>query len=134
MAAAKSWSLWEGQCATLRPNHDVVDKFTSPHVAVSLARIETHFFMHDAFIEANQILDNMDKIANLPGIIVHGRYDMVCPLDNAVALYDVWPESELKIIRDAGHSSREPGIVDALVRATNSFAEQLAKDPTDDPA
>ncbi|WP_317932478.1 prolyl aminopeptidase [Halioxenophilus sp. WMMB6] len=131
MAAAKAWSQWEAQCATLRPNHELVDNFTAPHVAVALARIETHYFMHDSFIEEDQILKQMDKISHLPGIIVHGRYDMVCPLDNAVALYDRWPEAELKIIRDAGHASREPGTVDALVRATMEFAERITKDLTD---
>jgi len=131
MAAAKAWSQWEAQCATLRPNHDLINNFTSPHIAVALARIETHYFMHDAFIDDNQILNNMEKISHLPGIIVHGRYDMVCPLDNAVSLYDKWPESELKIVRDAGHSSREPGIVDALVRATQEFAHRLHKDFND---
>lgn len=131
MAAAKAWSQWEGQCSSLRPNHELVENFSAPHLAVALARIETHFFMHDSFIEENQILNNMDAIKHLPGIIVHGRYDMVCPLDNAVALYDLWQESELKIIRDAGHSSREAGIVDALVRATREFAERLQKDYTD---
>ena len=125
MSAAKSWSQWEAQCSSLRPNHELVENFTAPHLATSLARIETHYFMHEAFIEENQILNNMDAIKHLPAIIVHGRYDMICPLDNAVALYDVWPESELKIIRDAGHSSREPGIVDALVRATLEFADRF---------
>ncbi len=127
MGAAKAWSQWEAQCSSLRPNHELVDNFTAPHVAIALARIETHYFMHDAFIESNQILANMEIIKDIPGVIVHGRYDMVCPLDNAVALYDQWPESALKIIRDAGHSSREAGIVDALVRATRDFALRLEK-------
>lgn len=131
MAAAKAWSLWEAQCATLRPNPDVVNHFTSPHTAISLARIETHYFIHDTFIDDGQILANMDKIGHIPGIIVHGRYDMVCSLDNATALYDKWPEADLNIIRDAGHSSREPGIVDALVKATQEFALRIEKGFTD---
>lgn len=127
MAAAKAWSQWEGQCATLRPSPETVDHFCDPHLALSLARIEAHYFINHAFIEENQILDNMSRIADIPGVIVHGRYDMVCPLDNAFELYNRWPQSELKIIRDAGHASREPGIVDALVRATKEFANRIEK-------
>lgn len=125
MAAAKSWSLWEAHCATLRPSTDVINTFSDPHLAVSLARIETHYFMNKGFIEPNQIVNNADKLAGIPGIIIHGRYDIVCPLDNAFQLYNVWPDSELQIIRDAGHSSREPSIVDALIKATNSMAVVL---------
>ena len=128
MAAAKAWSLWEGRCATLRPSTDVVNTFSDAHLAVSLARIEAHYFMNDSFIEENQIVLHADVLEKIPGIIIHGRYDMVCPLDNAFALHNVWTNSELQIIRDAGHSSREPGIVDALVRATNTMANQLSGD------
>lgn len=122
MGAAKAWSIWEGLCATLRPNHEVVGDFSDPHKAMSLSRIEAHYFVNNIFVEENTILNNADKLANIPGIIVHGRYDAVCPLDNAFALHRVWHESELHIIRDAGHSSREPSIVDALVRATRDMA------------
>ncbi len=122
MAAAKAWSIWEGKCATLRPSPDVVSKFSDPHMALSLACIETHYFVNKGFIEPNQIIENAKALEGIPGIIVHGRYDMVCTLDNAVSLHKVWQDSELQIIRDAGHSSHEPSIVDALVRATNSMA------------
>ncbi len=122
MAAAKSWSLWEGQCATLRPSADVVGHFSDPHLAVSLARIETHYFMNKGFMEPNQIIKNASKLEGIPSIIIHGRYDMVCPLDNAFQLYNAWEDSELQIIRDAGHSSHEPSIIDALIKATNAMA------------
>lgn len=125
MAAAKAWSMWEGRCATLRPSTDVVNAFSEPHLAVSLARIEAHYFMNDAFIEQDQIIKNAEKLEGIPGIIVHGRYDVVCPLENAFRLYNAWPDSELQIIRDAGHSSHEPSIVDALVRATDEMAVRL---------
>lgn len=125
MEAAKAWSVWEARCATLRPNHDLAERFAEPHHALAMARIEAHFFVNHAFIGKNQILDNIEKIADIPGIIVHGRYDMVCPLDSATALYDVWPESELHIIRDAGHAASEPSIADALVRATQDMAKRL---------
>ncbi|MBU2885594.1 prolyl aminopeptidase [Gilvimarinus agarilyticus] len=128
MSAAKAWSLWEGRCATLRPNQDVVDAFSNPFKALALAKIEAHYFTHKAFLQDNQILANADKLSGIPGMIVHGRYDMVCPLDNAFALQKAWPEAELQIIRDAGHASREAGIVDALIRATDAMARKLRND------
>ncbi len=118
--AAKAWSIWEGRCATLNPNPKVVEHFGHPHVAIALARIECHYFMNNAFLEPDQIIRDAHKLAGIPAVIVHGRYDMVCPLDNAVALSNAWPEAELQIIREAGHSASEPAIVDALIRGVES--------------
>ncbi|ERI54357.1 proline iminopeptidase [Pseudomonas sp. EGD-AK9] len=125
MHAAKAWSTWEGRTATLRPNPQVVERFSEAHRALSIARIECHYFVNQAFLEPDQLLRDMPKIAHLPGIIVHGRYDAICPLDNAWALHQAWPNSELQIIRDAGHSAAEPGIIDALVRAAEQMARRL---------
>lgn len=125
MGAAKAWSLWEGRCATLRPHPDVVAGYSDPHTAISLARIEAHYFSRKGFIKEDQILANMDKISSIPGVIIHGRYDMVCPLDNAYDLYNKWEQSELHIVRDAGHSALEPSITDALIKATNELALTL---------
>lgn len=125
MAAAKAWSIWEGQCATLRPNHNVVEHFSDPHVALALARIEAHYFVNRIFLRENQLLEEARLLAGIPGVIVHGRYDMICPLDGAFALKEAWPEAELQIVPDAGHAAAEPGIIDALVRATNDFARRL---------
>ncbi len=125
MGAAKAWSLWEAHCATLRPNHELIEHFGEPHAALALARIEAHYFVNKGFLEPNQILNSADKLAGIPGIIVHGRYDMICTLDNAVALHNVWPDSQLNIIRDAGHASSEPSIVDALVRATRDMIRRF---------
>ncbi|WP_417316453.1 prolyl aminopeptidase, partial [Cycloclasticus pugetii] len=119
--AAKAWSVWEGRCATLQPNPDVVEHFGHPHVAIALARIECHYFMNHGFLKPDQIVNNTDKLADIPGIIVHGRYDMVCPLDNAFDLSAAWPEAELQIIRDAGHSASEPAIVDGLIRGVEQI-------------
>ncbi|TRX74675.1 prolyl aminopeptidase [Pseudomonas mangiferae] len=130
MQAAKAWSCWEGRTATLRPNPQVVERFHDK--ALSIARIECHFFVNDAFLEPDQLLRDMPKIAHLPGVIVHGRYDVVCPLDNAWALHQVWPNSELQIVRDAGHVAGEPGIADALVRAADEMARRLLDVPPDD--
>lgn len=125
MAAAKAWCVWEGRCATLDPNPNIVERLGSPHVALSMARIECHYFMNDAFLEKKQILKNAKRLTGIPGIIVHGRYDMVCPIEQAFALHRVWPEARLEIIRDAGHASSEPGTLDALIRATDEMAHKL---------
>jgi len=121
--AARAWSVWEGRCATLRPEAEVVDYFANAHHALSIARIENHYFSHDAFLE-RPLLDGMERLAHIPAHIVHGRYDMVCPIDQAFAVKDRWPQAELEVIEDAGHAASEPGIVDALVRATDRFADQ----------
>jgi proline iminopeptidase len=126
MSAAKAWSLWEGTCSTLQPNPNVVNHFTERHVAMSLARIETHYFMNNSFFESDQIIRNAHHLENIPGILVHGRYDIVCPLDNAYCLNKAWPKSRLEIIRDAGHSAYEPGILHALISATRETAQQFS--------
>jgi len=125
MAAAKAWSSWEGRCIALQLSQEAVESLSDPHTALSLARIECHYMLNNCFLTPNQILNNIEKISHIPGIIVHGRYDMVCTVANAWALHKAWPDSTLHIIPDAGHSSKEPGIVDALVRATQKMAQQL---------
>lgn len=124
--AAKAWSIWEGRCATLHPNPAVVEHFGHPHVAISLARIECHYFMNNAFLEPNQIIREAEKLKDIPGAIIHGRYDMICPLENALLLHEAWPEADLAIVRDAGHSASEPPLVDALIRAVQAMDEKLA--------
>ena len=125
MNAAKHWTVWEGRIASLRPSQEILDHCEDPHIALACSRIACHFFTNQSFIAENQILDHMNLVARIPAIIVHGRYDMVCPLDNAHALKELWPEAELQIIRDAGHSSMEAGIIDALIRATDSFSQKF---------
>jgi proline iminopeptidase len=121
MAAAKSWSLWEGRASTLVPKSAVIDHFANPQTALGLARIECHYFMNNSFLDDDQILANVDRLREIPGVIVHGRHDLVCPLEQAWALHRAWPQADLQVIQDAGHSATEPGIVDALVTATNRF-------------
>lgn len=128
MAAAKSWSAWEGNCSRLRPSAEIMAKFTKPHNALALSRIETHYFLNKGFVEENQIIEHMERINHLPGRIVHGRYDVICPLDNALTLSEAWPTAELHIVRDAGHSASEAGTVDALIRATHDIARELGAD------
>jgi proline iminopeptidase len=126
MAAAKAWSTWEGRTATLLPNTSVVNHFSDPHVALSLARIECHYFVHQAFLRPGQLLEDAARLAGIPTVIVHGRYDVICPLENAWALHRALPGSELVIVPDAGHAASEPGIRSALVEATDRFARALA--------
>jgi proline iminopeptidase len=125
MAAAKAWSLWEARSASLLPAKELIHHFSDPHVALSLARIESHYFIHDAFLEPNQLLRDVDRLSGIPGIIIQGRYDLICPMESAWQLHQAWPGSELKIIDDAGHSADEPGIGQALVQATDLFAGEL---------
>lgn len=129
MAAAKAWAQWEARCATHEPSPPVVARFGSPQVALAMARIEAHYFVHDAFIDEDQIRADAHRLADIPTVIVHGRYDIVCPVDQAFALHRALPHAKLEIIRDAGHASSEPGTLDALIRATDRFARQLAPKP-----
>ncbi|MFO7604191.1 MAG: prolyl aminopeptidase [Gammaproteobacteria bacterium] len=126
MAAAKAWSLWEGRTATLKGRMSVVNHFADPYTALSLARIECHYFINKSFLGDNQILDDVDRIKHLPAVIVQGRYDVICPLESAWQLHGALPESKLDIINDAGHSASEPGIINALVRATDEIAASLS--------
>lgn len=110
----KQWSIWEGNCSSLRPNKKVVELFDK--CAISLAKIETHFFKNNCFIEENQILKNIEKIKNIKCFIVHGRYDIVCPFNQAFDLHNHYDNSELNIIDDAGHSLLEPGITKKILQ------------------
>lgn len=125
MQAAKAWSTWEGRCANLQPKETVLAHFTDPFTAMSVARIEAHYFVNAGFLEPNQLLRDAHRIAHLPGSIIHGRYDMICPLEQAVALHHVWRNADFQIIPDSGHAASEPGIQQALVAATERLADHL---------
>lgn len=125
MAAAKAWCVWEARCSTLDPNNSLVEHSREPHFALAQARIETHYFHHGTFLEEGQLLAQAHKIAHIPAVIVHGRYDMVCPIEQAFDLHRALPNAELHIVRDAGHSALEPGIADNLIRTTRQFALRL---------
>lgn len=116
--AAKSWANWEGNCVSLQPRPVTFQ--------LQQACIECHYVVNNCFLGPNQILANMGKIQHIPGIIIHGRYDMVCLLENAWMLHQAWPKSALNIIPSAGHSGSEPGIRDALIRATRKIAKTLS--------
>ena len=124
LAAAKAWSVWEGRTATLLPDERVAAHFAQPHVALSMARIECHYFMNEAFLRPNQLLEDAGRLEGIQARIVHGRYDAICPLENAWELYHAWSGSELSIVADAGHSATEAATRERLVEATDYFADQ----------
>ena len=127
MQAAKAWSLWEARTATLRPHQALLNHFSSPHTALSLATIEAHYFVNSGFLDDNQLLANADKLADIPCYIIHGRYDMICPVEQAYALHQALPLSELFIVQGAGHAASEKGITAALIEASNKIIEKIQK-------
>jgi proline iminopeptidase len=121
-AAAKAWSIWEGRTSTLLPNADIVARSSSDFFSLAFSRIECHYFVNKGFLRSeNQLLDDVGRIRHIPCVIVQGRYDVVCPMESAWALHRAWPEAQLKLVADAGHSAHEPGIISELVSATDSF-------------
>ena len=123
-AAARAWSIWEGSTSKLFPDQNLIDDFAAPEKAVALARIECHYFLNKGFLDSdNYLLENVDKIRHIPTVIVQGRYDMVCPMISAWDLHRAFPEAELVIVPDAGHSASEKGNTSALVQATDKFRE-----------
>jgi proline iminopeptidase len=120
--AARAWSIWEGSTSKLFFDSHSIERFADTEFALAFARIECHYFMNNCFFETdNYLVENVDKIRHIPGVVVQGRYDVVCPMTSAWDLHRAWPEADLQIIPDAGHSIAEPGIVDALVNATDRF-------------
>jgi proline iminopeptidase len=125
MPAARSWSVYEGSCSTLLPNPALVADFATDRVALGLARIEAHYFRHDIFLPENFLLERAERLKKIPGVIVQGRYDIVCPTVSADDLHHAWPEAEYLVVPDAGHSAFEPGIRSRLVAATESFKSRV---------
>jgi proline iminopeptidase len=121
MAVAKAWACWYATCACFHPSMDILGEFKEPHLAMNMALISSHYLQNKGFMEENQIILRAKPLADIPGCIIHGRFDMVCPLDNAWALHEAWPASELFIVRDAGHSDHEAGLVDLLVRCAKTL-------------
>jgi proline iminopeptidase len=125
LEAARAWSIWEGSTSKLFFDPAMIEKFADPEFALAFARIECHYFMNNAFFSSeNYLIENVASIRTIPSVIVQGRYDVVCPIRSAWDLHRAWPEAQLKIIPDAGHSISEPGIIDALVDATDHFGRE----------
>jgi proline iminopeptidase len=120
--AAIAWSTWEGETITLLPEPSTSDKFGEADFAIAFARIENHYFVHGGWFEEGQLLRDAYKLRDIPGVIVHGRYDMPCPAKYAWQLHKAWPKADFKLIEGAGHAYSEPGILDELIRATDRFA------------
>jgi proline iminopeptidase len=120
--AAKAWSTWEGETITLLPEPETSGKFGEDNYALAFARIENHYFVHAGWLEEGQLLRDAVKLKDIPGVIVHGRYDMPCPAKYAWALHKAWPRAEFFLVEGAGHSFTEPGILDRLIYATDKFA------------
>ncbi len=123
VAAAVAWSGWEGRVTKLIPDADHVAHFTEDEFALAFARIECHYFFNKCFFsEDGWLLKQVERLRKIPAIIVHGRYDVCCPIKSAFDLAKAWPEAELMVIPDAGHAASEPGIARALTAATDRFA------------
>ena len=120
--AARAWSIWECRVATLMPDEGLVAHCDDASFTLAFARIECHYFVNNGFFDRpTALLDDMHLLEGVPGVIVHGRYDVICPPRNAWRLHRAWPGSQLDIVADAGHSANEPGITAALVAATDRF-------------
>jgi len=120
--ASKAWSTWESSTLKLIPDPELIHRAGEEEFAVALARIESHYFVNKGFFDSDDyLIDHVDRIRAIPGVIVQGRYDIVCPVMSAWELHRAWPEADFQIIPNAGHSVSEPGIVDALVTATDRF-------------
>ncbi|NHH99169.1 prolyl aminopeptidase [Oceanimonas sp. MB9] len=125
--AARAWAIWEGRISTLLPRNDADSHYGEAHSALALARLECHYFVNHCFFEENHIIKAIERVRSLPAILVHGRYDAICKPAAALALADHLPELRLQIVPGAGHSAFEPGIMDALVKATDHMAKELNK-------
>ncbi|KPQ37540.1 MAG: prolyl aminopeptidase [Phormidesmis priestleyi Ana] len=120
--AARAWSIWEASTSKLIPDTGLVERFGRDRFAEAFARIECHYFINGGFFKSdNLLLENINRIRHIPAVIVQGRYDVVCPMTSAWELHRAWPESQLMIIDQAGHSATEPGITSALIEATDRF-------------
>ena len=126
LRCAKAWSKWEGEVVTLLPNPHVIEEFSEPEKAIAIARIENHYMVNRGWLEEGQLLRGAEKLGGIPAVIVQGRHDCCTPPAAAWALHKAWPEAELQIIPDGGHLFNEPGVLDALVRATDRFARNAA--------
>ena len=121
LPAARAWSLFEGGCSTLRPSPETVAAFGEDRMALGLARIEAHYFINGVFLPDNALLDRIGRIRHIPGTIVQGRYDVICPIVTADRLHRAWPDADYVVVPDAGHSAMEPGVRKALIQAMEGY-------------
>lgn len=119
---ARAWSLWEGQTIRLLPDASNAAKHGDDAFALAFARIENHYFVHGGWMDEGQLIRDAGRLANVPGVIVQGRYDVCTPAKTAWALHQAWPQAEFHLVGDAGHAFNEPGILTRLLEATDRFA------------
>ncbi len=125
LSAAQAWSTYEGSCSTLLPSPETVAAFGENRMALSLARIEAHYFANRIFLPEGALLDGVERIREIPTVIVQGRYDMICPIVTADDLHRTWPEADYRVVPDAGHSAMEPGIRRTLVNAMEGLKDRI---------
>ena len=124
MAAARAWSLWEGETITLLPNLEFTAQHGEDRFALAFARIENHYFVNAGFLDEGQLIRDASRLRDIPGTIVQGRYDVATPMKSAWDLHHAWPEAEFRLVADAGHAFNEPGILSELIRATDRCARE----------
>lgn len=128
MQAANAWVTWQATCATLKPNALLLEHVKNPAVALSAAKLECHYYLNHCFLAPNQILKNISVLQHKPCYIIHGRYDMIFTMSNAWVLHQAWKGSRLTVIDDGGHAANEPGITDALIKATKQLANDFSRE------
>jgi proline iminopeptidase len=120
--AAQAWAIWEGRTITLLPDPGTSGGFEDPHFALAFARIENHYFVNNGWMDEGQLIRDAHRLRGIPGTIIHGRYDLVCPARTAWDLHRAWPEADFHLIDGAGHAYSEPAVLDRLIRATEAYA------------
>lgn len=121
--AGRAWSVWEGSTSKLVPSADMVSRFGAGRFSEAFARIECHYFVNRGFFQTDDwLIENVQRIRHIPGVIVQGRYDVVCPMRSAWDLHRAWPEADFRVVSDAGHAASESGILAQLIEATDRFS------------
>jgi proline iminopeptidase len=120
--AALAWCWWESATPDWPPATRLASRFADPDFALAFARLVTHYIRHDLFLEEDVLLRNANLLADVPGVLVNGRFDLQAPIANARELNRAWPQAELVIVDDAGHAGDDPGLSEELIRATDRFA------------
>jgi len=121
MEAAIRWALYEGACASLFPNYETITTEEQKQHALTLARIEAHYFKHEVITPVDSLLHSIDHIRHIPTTLIQGRYDVICPIDTAYKLHQAWPEADYIVVPDAGHSALDPPLLSRLIETTENY-------------
>jgi len=124
-SADKAWALYEASCGSLDPQPKLVEEYTEPFYAKTLAKIKCHYLLNHFYLTANEVLKNIHLLKNIPAILLHGRYNVLCPVSNAWTLSKAWPEATLNIVREAGHRTTDPAMIDAIVYCANELKKMI---------